>query len=170
MKLKDIYIKWQVWRGKALDIWSTNGYPSNVLSNLYNNSFFFEGVYCKSMEGFLQSLKYEVPNDQRQICAMEGRNAKTKTTTAWQTDQIVWWKGVAVNRQGYEYQELIRKAYKTMFEQNECFRTALMSTTGMKLYHSKGEQNPYKTILTVSEFCSILTEMRDEYDIGSTRT
>ena len=164
MKLKDIYIKWQVWRGKALDIWSTNSYPSNVLSNLCNNSFFFEGVFCQSMEGFLQSLKYEDQDCQRQICAMEGRNAKTKTTATWQTDQIVWWKGVAVNRQGNEYQELIRKAYKAMFEQNKRFRAALMSSIGMKLYHSKGEQNTYKTILTESEFCSILTEMRDEYN------
>jgi hypothetical protein len=39
-----------------------------------------------------------------------------------------------------------------------------MSTRGMALYHSRGEQNPYKTILTESEFCRILTELRDDYD------
>ena len=165
MKFKRLYIKCQEWRGKALDIWSSNGYPSHVLSNLCSNRFFFEGVFCHSMEGFLQSLKYEDPNRQRQICAMKGRKAKTRTTTTWQTDQIVWWKGTAINRQSNEFQELIRKAYKAMFEQNESFRIALMSTRGLKLYHSRGEQNPYKTILTESEFCSILTEMRDAYNI-----
>lgn len=160
-----LYIKWKEWRGKALDIWSSNGYPPHVLSNLCSNRFFFEGVFCHSMEGFLQSLKYEDSNRQRQICAMKGRKAKTKTTTTWQTDQVVWWKGTAINRQSNEFQELIRKAYKAMFEQNERFRIALMSTRGLKLYHSRGEQNPYKTILTESEFCSILTEMRDAYNI-----
>lgn len=162
-KFKRLYVKWQEWRGKALDIWSSNSYPSHVLSNLYGNRFFFEGVFCHSMEGFLQSLKYDDPNIQRQICAMKGRKAKTKTTTAWQTDQIVWWKGVAINRQSNEYQKLIRKAYKAMFEQSDRFRIALMSTNGMKLYHSKGEQESNKTILTELEFCSILTEMRDAY-------
>lgn len=39
-----------------------------------------------------------------------------------------------------------------------------MSTSGMTLYHSRGEQNPYKTILTEKELCQILTELRDNYD------
>ena len=39
-----------------------------------------------------------------------------------------------------------------------------MATRGMALYHTKGESNPYKTILTEQEFCSILTELRENYD------
>lgn len=165
MNLRNFYIKWQVWRGKALDIWSKSPYPANVLSNLCSNGFRFEGVLCGSMEGFLQSLKYQNIDKQRQICSMKGKNAKNMTSTHWQTDQIVWWKGIAINRQSQEFHDLIRRAYKAMFEQNERFRIALMSTRGMELYHSKGERNPYKTILTQSEFCSILTEMRDAYNI-----
>ena len=167
MKLKKLYIRWLVWRGKALDIWSKSPYPANVLSNLCSNGFRFDGVLCGSMEGFLQSLKYQDANRQRQISSMKGKNAKNMTSTHWQTDQIVWWKSVAINRQSKEFQDLISRAYKAMFEQNERFRIALMSTRGMKLYHSQGEQNPYKTILTESEFCSVLTEMRDSYDINN---
>lgn len=170
MKLRNLYIKWQVWRGKALDIWSSNGYPSHVLSNLCSNRFFFDGVFCYSMEGFLQSLKYEDPYRQRQICAMKGRKAKTKAITTWQTNQIIWWKGVKINRQSDAFQALIHRAYQAMFEQNERFRIALMSTRGIKLYHSQGEQNSYRTILTESEFCSVLTEMRDSYDINNNGT
>lgn len=51
-----------------------------------------------------------------------------------------------------------------MFEQSERFRTALMATRGMILYHTKGKSNPYKTILTEQEFCSILTELRENND------
>lgn len=51
-----------------------------------------------------------------------------------------------------------------MFDQNERFRAALMQTREIVLAHSTGESNPYKTILTSTELCNILTELRDNYD------
>ena len=39
-----LYIKWLVWRGKAVDIWSKSDYPADVLSNLCSNGFRFDGV------------------------------------------------------------------------------------------------------------------------------
>ena len=161
---KRLCVKWLVWRGKAIDIWSKSEYPADVLSNLCSNGFRFDGMICGSMEGFLQSLKQKDKDKQRQICSMKGKNAKKMTSTGWQTDQIVWWKGNPIDRQSQEFYNLVSAAYLTMFEQNERFRTALMATRGMTLYHSRGEQNPYKTILTESELCQILTKMRDEYD------
>lgn len=159
-----LYIKWLAWRGKAVDIWSKNDYPADVLSNLCSNGFRFDGMVCGSMEGFLQSLKQKDKDKQRQICSMKGKNAKKMTSIGWQTDQIVWWKGVAIDRQSEEYGQLVRRAYQPMFEQNERFRTALMSTRGQKLFHSRGESNPFKTSLTEDELCTILTELRDNYD------
>ena len=161
---RKLYIEWLVWRGKAVDIWSKTEYPADVLSNLCSNGFRFDGMVCDSMEGFLQSLKQNDKYKQRQICQMKGKNAKKMTSTGWQTDQIVWWKGNPIDRQSQDFYNLISAAYLSMFEQNERFRTALMSTRGMVLYHSRGERNPYKTILTEREFCQILTELRDNYD------
>lgn len=149
----------------TLDIRSNGQYPSNVLSNLCSNGFRFDGVICGSMEGFLQSLKQQDLEKQRQICSMKGGNARKRSVSSWQTDQIVWWKGQAVNRQSDEYQMLIRQAYKAMFEQNERFRVALMSTRGVTLIHTTGEANPFKTILSPAELCGTLMEMRDEYDL-----
>ena len=148
----------------TLDIRSNGLYPSNVLSNLCSNGFRFDGMICGSMEGFLQSLKRKELDKQRQICSMKGGNARKMSVTSWQTDQIVWWKGQAIDRQSEEYQQLIRRAYQAMFEQSERFRTALMQTRGMILSHSSGEVNPYKTILTPAELCGILTQLRDNYD------
>jgi RNA:NAD 2'-phosphotransferase (TPT1/KptA family) len=148
----------------TLDIRSNGLYPSNVLSNLCSNGFRFEGMVCGSMEGFLQSLKQKDKDKQRQICSMKGGNARKHSVTSWQTDQIVWWKGQAYDRQSEEYQKLIRKAYQAMFDQSERFRAALMQTRGITLIHSSGEENPFRTILTEEEFCQILTEMRDNYD------
>ena len=163
-KFRRLYIKWLVWRGKAIDIWSKSDYPADVLSNLCSNGFRLDGMVCGSMEGFLQSLKQKDKDKQRQICSMKGKNAKKMTSAGWQTDQIVWWKGVAIDRQSEEYGKLVRRAYQAMFEQNERFRTALMSTRGQKLFHSRGESNPFKTILTENELCTILTKLRDNYD------
>ena len=148
----------------TLDIRSNGLYPSNVLSNLCSNGFRFDGMVCGSMEGFLQSLKRKDLDKQRQICSMKGGNARKMSVASWQTDQIVWWKGQAIDRQGDGYRQLIRRAYQAMFEQNERFRAALMQTRGMNLMHSSGEDNPYKTILTPTEFCGILMELRDDYD------
>lgn len=141
-----------------MDIRSNGLYPSNVLSNLCSNGFRFEGMVCGSMEGFLQSLKQKDKEKQRQICQMKGKNAKKMTSAGWQTDQVVWWKGEAIDRQSKQYMQFIHRAYQAMFDQNERFRTALMYTRGMELYHSRGESDPFKTILTTQEFCSILTD------------
>ena len=149
-----------------MDIWSNakQGDPGKVLSNLRSNGFRSDGMVCGSMEGFLQSLKQKDKDKQRQICSMKGKNAKKMTSTGWQTDQIVWWKGNPIDRQSQYFYDFVKAAYQSMFDQNEHFRTALMSTRGMTLYHTRGEQNPYKTILTECEFCQILTELRDNYD------
>ena len=106
-----LYIRWLVWRGKAVDIWSKSEYPADVLSNLCSNGFRFDGVVCGSMEGFLQSLKQKDKDKQRQVCSMKGKNAKKMTSTGWQTDQIVWWKGNPIDRQSQDFYCLVSAAY-----------------------------------------------------------
>lgn len=160
-ELKDMYNP----ETNTLDIRSNGLYPSNVLSNMCSNGFRFDGIVCGSMEGFLQSLKRKELDKQRQICSMKGGNARKMSVTSWQTDQIVWWKGQAIDRQSEEYQRLIRRAYQAMFEQSERFRAALMQTRGITLVHTSGEPSSYKTILTPSEFCGILMDLRDSYDL-----
>ena len=160
-ELKDMYNP----EKNTLDIRSNGLYPSNVLSNMCSNGSRFDGMVCGSMEGFLQSLKRKELDKQRQICSMKGGNARKMSVTSWQADQIVWWKGQAIDRQSEAYQKLIRRAYQAMFEQSERFRAALMQTRGITLVHASGEPSSYKTILTPSEFCGILMDMRDSYDL-----
>ena len=157
-------IKWLVWRGKAVDIWSKSAYPADVLSNLCNNSFCFDGIACGSMEGFLQSLKYKDTDKQRQICGMPGKEAKKMSVSDWQRDHIVWWKGRAIDRLSKTFIKHVKRAYWEMFIQNKHFRAALTSTRGMKIFHSKGVQDPCKTILTEQEFCDILIKTLERFD------
>lgn len=146
----------------TLDINSGGLYPSNVLSNMCDNSFEMDGVRCMSMEGFLQSLKYSDHHKQVQICGMKGGLAKRHSTKEWINEQKLWWHSEAFHRQSCAYDDLVRRAYLAMFQQNHRFRCALLLTAGIKLVHEKGRENKSETILTASEFCSILMEMRDE--------
>lgn len=108
---RKLITSWKISKGKAVDIWSKSPYPADVLSNMHSNGFRFDGMVCGSMEGFLQALKHQNPDKQRQICCMKGRNAKNMSASNWQIDQIVWWKGKAVDRQSKEFMELVSRAY-----------------------------------------------------------
>ena len=131
-ELKDMYDP----ETNTLDIRSNGLYPSNVLSNLCSNGFRLDGMVCSSMEGFLQSLKRQDINKQRQICSMKGGNARKMSVTSWQTDQIVWWKGKAIDRQSQAYQDLIHRAYKAMFEQKELFGVTDGKAVGTLVEHA----------------------------------
>ena len=95
---KRVYVKWLVWRGRAIDVWSTKPYPANMLSNLYPHAFEIDGVRCASMEGFLQALKYQDDETQKEICALSGKEAKERSISDWQETQIVYWKGKSIKR------------------------------------------------------------------------
>lgn len=163
-KIRSLYVRWLVRRGKAVDIYSKGEYPADVLSNLCGNKFELDGFQCGSMEGFLQSLKYADRQVQHQIGQMKGRKAKLKGTNTWKVKQQVFWNGEVIERNGASFQLLLRRAYRAMFDQNERFRNALLLTRGKRLFHTRGAADPYETILTEQEFCRILTELRDSAD------
>ena len=165
--IRKIYIRILCRLDRAIDIHSGGKYPSNVLSNFWGNSFTYDGVLCKSMEGFLQALKHPAEEKQRQVCQCKGRKAKNMGTETWKVDQMVYWKGKAIHRHSPEFQALVNGAYKAMFDQSKSFYDALMLSRGKKLFHSRGKRNPKETILTESELCSILTLLRDGKDLQS---
>lgn len=55
-----------------MNIGSGNGYPSSALSNFSPHRFVLDGVECYSMEGFLQSLKFNNSEMQVEICKLVG--------------------------------------------------------------------------------------------------
>lgn len=57
---------------------SGEGYPVSSLSNFAPNPFVIDGVKCSSMEGFLQSLKYNNIDMQKHFCTLVGKQAKFK--------------------------------------------------------------------------------------------
>lgn len=147
----------------TLDIGARHGYPSAALSNFAAHRFTLDGVECSSMEGFLQSLKFDKPHIQVEVCKLVGIAAKHRgkdRNTAWKTKMTLWWKGEAIPRLDQDYQRLLDRAYLELTRQSENFRKALLDTGDLKLTHTIGRNREYETILTQREFCDRLEKLR----------
>jgi len=143
-----------------MDIGSGNGYPSASLSNFAPHPFVLDSVSCNSMEGFLQSLKFENEDMQKYVCTLVGLQAKYKGKKKnWWTKQELYWQGVAIPRKSPEYQTLLDRAYDAL-SQNTGFAKALVSTQNATLTHEMGKSDQSHTVLTKQEFCSRLTKIR----------
>ena len=147
-----------------MDIGSKSGYPSSALSNFAPHAFVFDGVECASLEGLLQSFKFDKPHIQAEVCKLVGLAAKFRgkpRNKAWKSKQTLWWKGLPIDRHGDEYQNLLDMIYQAVYDQNDSFRRALAATQNAVLTHSIGHNKESETVLTEREFCSRLTKLRD---------
>lgn len=146
----------------VFDINSRGIYPCNVLSNLYNNSFYLKGgIYIHSMEGFLQGLKVEDVVKQNEIFGMDGLQAKKLSSSLKTKQNVLYFQGRPFNRHSEFYSTLLKEAYLAMLFHNSNYRDALKATAGCILDHSIGKDNPEETILTKKEFLDILNYLRD---------
>ena len=144
-----------------MDIGSGTGYPSSALSNFAPHPFIIDGVECNSMEGFLQSLKFKDVDMQKSVCLLVGKAAKFKgKKKKWYRTQTLYWNGVEYKRDSEEYQQLLDKAFDALSE-NSRFQKALLATGTSTLTHSIGKNKQSETVLTRSEFCSRLTQIRE---------
>lgn len=144
-----------------MDIRSGKGYPASALSNFSPHPFTFQGVEIASMEGFLQSLKYENPHMQIEVCKLVGFKAKRfGAKKNWQRDQTLYWQETSMGRESDEYQELLDAVYNAMFDGNEKARKALLATMSANISHSIGRTKKRETVLTRQEFCSRLMNIR----------
>ncbi len=145
-----------------MDIGSRKGYPSAALSNFAPHPFVFDGVECASMEGLLQSFKFEKHEIQKEVCKLVGLKAKNRgrgRTKRWKQVQTLWWNSVAYPRKSKEYQTLLNRAYKAL-SYNKKFQKALLATGDAILTHTIGKNSENETILTQREFCRRLTLLR----------
>lgn len=145
-----------------MNIKSGCGYPGSALSNFAPHKFIIDNVECNSMEGFLQALKFKDPVTQRYVCGLVGKKAKFKgKNKKWFQTQKLYWLGVEYDRNGDEYQKLLDRAYNALFE-NSNFKKALKASGKSVFKHSIGQKNKSRTVLTINEFCSRLTKLRDK--------
>lgn len=99
---------------KYLNIKARGAFPANVLSNFSNTNFTFDGVRIKSMEGFLQSLKIEDPQQQAAICQLSGFDAKkaSKSFKRNKNDVMLFWEGKTFRKDSPEFKKLLNSVLK----------------------------------------------------------
>ena len=154
------YIALPIRRETTIDIGSGSGYPSSNLSNVSPHGFVVDGVECASMEGFLQSLKFQDPEMQKHVCTLVGKAAKFKgKKKKWWKKQTLYWQGETIPRDSERYQELLDKAFNALAE-NSSFRRALLATQNATLTHNMRKKKTSETVLTKNEFTSRLTAIR----------
>ena len=132
--------------------------PAGFLSNLSPFPFIFDGIRYGSMEGFLQSLKFQHEVDVVGLREMSGLNAQRtgQAGNRWKESQTLWYRGMALKRQGVVYPLILRLAFEALYRQNPGYRAAIKATVGAALYHSIGKADPTDTILTETEFIDLL--------------
>jgi len=144
-----------------MDIGSGNTYPSNSLSNFAPHPFEIDGIKCNSMEGFLQSLKFESKEMQEYVCTLVGYAAKKKGRNKnWKQSQTLYWREEEIKRNSQDYQDLLDRAYAELYK-NTKFKAALEASANSVLTHSMGKSKESETVLTTREFCSRLTKLRN---------
>ncbi len=149
---------------KVLDININLWNPSNLLSNLRDNEFVFDAVKCSSMESFLQSLKFRNKDEQEKIALLNGQESREKGNKKilWKLTGNLYWKGQKIKRKSKDFDNLILKAYKTLYEQSEDLKLGLSCTKDYKLVYTEGKQRKRATILTEQEFICCLNKLRKE--------
>ncbi len=145
----------------TIDIGSEGEELGSKLSNFNPYSFVFDGIECSSMEGLLQSFKFQDPELQIKICQLVKAKFKGKKSK-WFQHQKLYWLGKEYARDSKEYQELLDRAFDAL-SSNLDFFEALKKTSDKKLIHSIGKSQINLTCLTEDEFCSRLMNIRDNY-------
>jgi hypothetical protein len=148
-----------------MNIGSNSKGVAGRLSNFTARQFIFDDVLCESMEGLLQSFKFDKVHIQIEVCKLTGLYAKRrgmKRNKIWRQNQTLWWKGKKYKRDGKEYQDLLDKAFEAL-SNNKKFIQDLLATNNSVLTHSIGKNKKQDTVLTEQEFCSRLTKIRKYY-------
>jgi predicted NAD-dependent protein-ADP-ribosyltransferase YbiA (DUF1768 family) len=144
----------------CIDIRAKAPFPAGALSNFAAHAFTLDGVAIKSMEGFLQSLKFADVVEQAGICLLAGAEAQSRGRRQDWSSGILWWRGKSYDRLSDDYQGLLDRAFDALFKQAPKFRNALSATDRSILTHRIGKSDPCETILTASEFCGRLDRLR----------
>lgn len=150
------------WFG-VVDVHSEAPNPGDVLSNFFPHKFCFDGVNCGSVEGLLQSLKYQDVTQQVEVARLVGSAAKhagAKQNEEWIKSQLLWWRGEPMERDSERYQKFLQSIYESLFAQSDSFRSALAATRGRVITHRVGMRAASQTVLTEHEFVRNLMRLQ----------
>lgn len=108
--------------------------PLDLISNFAATPFELDGEAYASIEGFWQGLKFSDLTERRRVAALSGPEAKDAGGRAPASDLIVY--GDELIRAGtWDHWQLMERACRAKFGQQEGARAALLSTGERPLMH-----------------------------------
>jgi hypothetical protein len=146
-----------------LDIRSDSPDPRCArLSNFTRRPFKFDYYACGGIEGILQSLKIWIPETQRYICSLSGKEAKLHggDYDHWKETQQLWWRRKLYERSSRKYYDLITSIYDAVYEQDPNFKEDLLAIGYEDIGHSIGNPDMRDTVLTEVEMIHQLNRLR----------
>ena len=135
-------------------------------SRIGKDGFEFDGVYVRGLEGFLQGVKFEDEEIQRENCRLVGAKAwmfgRENDKDRWKEKQVVYWKGNPMERGGMEYEVLLEEFFDSVYKGMEVNRDKLLLSGDLVLAHSSGAKEKKDSILSEGEFIGNLVRIRNE--------
>lgn len=130
------------------------------LKTFAEREFLFDRVECSSIESVLEAFKFEDINDQIEIAGMPAWDAyqqgQREDAMQWQTTRMLYWNGRQYNRDGEEYQELLKRLFFSIFEQDAQFRLDVAFLKNASVMSKVGGINPQTQVMTKKEYIANL--------------
>ena len=146
------------------DVSDERGFPFGMLDPSAPVRFEIDGVECASLDGFVESLKFERIIDQKNVTKRVGEDAreqgKNQDNPANQiADRILHWQGRTFKRNSKEFDKLLARVFREMAK-NARYQEALLITQDVDFRHPKGKIAKKDTILTRKELTDNLKKLR----------
>ena len=118
---------------EPINVTSSSPDPIRLIANFASTPFEFDGMRYACVEAFWQSLRF--PTEERsRIAAMDGKTAK-QVSTKQPYGTHVTYDGKAIPVGTWEHWQLMRRACRAKFEQNDDARATLLATGNRPLVH-----------------------------------
>jgi hypothetical protein len=110
-------------------------------------------------------VKFENREMQEECCSLVGAKAwmfGRNKAPDWKVKQEVYWGGVALDREGIEYESLLEEFFDSVYKDENLNRDKLLLSGDLVLAHSSGAKEKKDSILSEGEFISNLVRIRNE--------
>lgn len=113
---------------RALNVVSTSADPlAKIISNLATTPFELDGQRYLSVESFWQGLKFPSEEERRRLAGHEGPRARSEGLRQ-KYDKTIGYRGQEIAVGAWDHWQLMEKACRAKFQQNEDARNALLAT------------------------------------------
>jgi predicted NAD-dependent protein-ADP-ribosyltransferase YbiA (DUF1768 family) len=120
---------------EPLNVVSNSSDPlARIISNLATTPFELDGQRYVSVESFWQGLKFESDSERRRFASLEGPRARSEALRQKYGKSITY-AGQEVAVGAWDHWQLMEKACRAKFQQNEEAKGALLATGDRPLIH-----------------------------------